>query len=83
MTKRRSNAVRFARTKQSVQISPFRRGSAREKAFFFLLEKKRTLFEFHTWAKRIGADGRNLLRMFRNRSYPIFLEENGKITIRL
>lgn len=60
-----------------VRRSPFRRGSAREKAWKFL-SKYRTLQEFNRWAKRIGANGPNLLRALRK--LPLFEEHsNGLI----
>lgn len=82
MTRKRSNVARSVRTDTFVRTSPFRKGTAREKAFFFLLEKERTLDEFSRWAKKIGVNGRSLLRMFRERRYPVFVESEGMISIR-
>jgi hypothetical protein len=62
MTRRRSNAVHSVQTESSVQ--PFRKGTARQKAFKFL-SHPRTIEEFNRWTKRIGANPQNLLRVLR------------------
>lgn len=79
MTKVRSNAQHSAQTRKSVHNSPFRKGSVREKACKFLREY-RSLEEFNRWAKRVGANGSNLLRALRK---SIYFEEHSSGLIRM
>ena len=74
MTKAHSNAVHSVQTKRCV--SPFRKGTAREKAFKYL-QKPRTYKQFDRWAKRIGVNSQNLLRALRQ--LPVLVEDGGTL----
>jgi len=74
MTPIRSSVKGSVRTVTSARSSsPFRRGTVRDRAYFFL-QKARTSVEFYRWARRLGINAQNLLRTLRSRGY--LQEEN-------
>jgi hypothetical protein len=85
--KKRRNARNSAQTGKSAKSlyksldkkTPFRRGSIREKAFFFL-KKKRSYKEFVRFVERRGGDAVHLLRYLR--MIGVIEEEKGKMWAR-
>jgi hypothetical protein len=81
MTRKRRSAAASVSTRKSARTSPevpFRRNSIRERAYLFLMRKRRTYKEFYVYvSERLGGDPSNLLRYFR--MLGVVEEQGGKI----